>query len=131
MWIPPSKASSGKKKWIQQKIKRITSLWITHWKLYLDGSCTQNVAGAEIIIIDPKGTHHCYSFLLDYQETTNNRAEYEALIIGLEILIKLGATEVEVFSDSELVINQLEGEYKCKHITMASYYLASTQLLSY
>ncbi|KAM1119793.1 hypothetical protein ACFX2B_043333 [Malus domestica] len=64
-------------------------------------------------------------------ETTNNRAEYEALIIGLEILIELGATEVEVFGDSELVINQLNGEYKYRHITMADYYVASTQLLSY
>ncbi|KAM1283668.1 hypothetical protein ACFX13_027331 [Malus domestica] len=42
-----------------------------------------------------------------------------------------GATEVEVFGDSELVINQLNGEFKCRHITMAGYYLAATQLLSY
>ncbi|CAN6704108.1 unnamed protein product [Malus baccata var. baccata] len=61
---------------------------------------------------------------------TNNRAKYEALIIGLEILMDLGATEVEVFGYSELVINQLNGEFKCRHITMAGYYLAATQLLS-
>ncbi|XP_070664553.1 uncharacterized protein [Malus domestica] len=131
MWILPSKALSGKEEWIQQEIKRIASLWITPWRLYFDGSCTQNVAGAGIVIIDPKGVHHYYSFLLDYQDTTNNRAEYEALIIGLEILIELGATEVEVFGNSELVVNQLNGEYKCKHITMAGYYLTATQLLSY
>ena len=71
------------------------------------------------------------SFLLDYQDTTNNRAEYEALIIGLEILIELGASEVEVFGDSELVINQLNREYKCKHISITRYYLGTTQLLSY
>ncbi|XP_017188273.1 uncharacterized protein [Malus domestica] len=90
-----------------------------------------NVVGAGIVIVYPKGIHYYYSFLLDYQETTNNRAEYEVLIIGLEILMELGATEVEVFSDSELVINQLNGEYKCRHITIADYYLATTQLLSY
>ncbi|XP_070672058.1 uncharacterized protein [Malus domestica] len=90
-----------------------------------------DVIKAEIAIIDPKGAHHCYLFLLNYQETTNNLAEYEALIIDLEILIKLGAIEVKVFGDSELVINQLNGEYKFKHITMAGYYLSTTQLLSY
>ncbi|XP_070677973.1 uncharacterized protein [Malus domestica] len=42
----------------------------------------------------------------------------------------LGATEVEIFGDSELVINQLNGEFKCRHITMAGYYMAATQLLS-
>ncbi|XP_070677037.1 uncharacterized protein [Malus domestica] len=87
--------------------------------------------GAEIVIINPQRVHQYYSFLLDYQGSTNNRAEYEALIIGLEILIDLGAMKVEVFSDSELVINQLNGEYKCRHITMAGYYLAAMQLLSY
>ncbi|XP_070675847.1 uncharacterized protein [Malus domestica] len=100
------------------------------WWLSLD-AFGLNAAGAGIVIIDPKRTHHCYSFLLNYQEATNNRAEYEALTIGLEILIELGATEVEVFGDSEFVINQLNGEYKSRHITMAGYYLATIQLLSY
>ncbi|CAN6679239.1 unnamed protein product [Malus baccata var. baccata] len=88
-------------------------------------------SGAGIMIINPQGIYHYYSFLLDYQGNTNNRAEYEALIIGLEILMDLGAMEVEVFGDSELVINQLNGEFKCRHITMAGYYLTATQLLSY
>ncbi|KAM1669282.1 hypothetical protein ACFX2K_043421 [Malus domestica] len=45
--------------------------------------------------------------------------------------MELGAMEVEVFGDSELVINQLKGEFKCRHIAMAGYYLAVTQLLRY
>ncbi|KAM1895445.1 hypothetical protein ACFX13_044198 [Malus domestica] len=45
--------------------------------------------------------------------------------------MELGAMEVEVFGDSELVINQLKGEFKCRHIAMAGYYLAATQLLRY
>ncbi|KAM2288393.1 hypothetical protein ACFXTI_029274 [Malus domestica] len=131
VWIPPSKGVSGKDEWVQQEIKRVAGLWITHWKLYFDGSHTQRASGAGIIIINPQGVYHYYSFRLDYQGNTNNRAEYEALIIGLEILMDLGAMEVEVFSDSELVINQLNKEFKCTYITMAGYYLAATQLLSY
>ncbi|CAN6547739.1 unnamed protein product [Malus baccata var. baccata] len=98
VWIPPRKDVSGKEDWVQQEIRRVTGLWITHWKLYFDGSHTQKVAGAEIVIINPQGVYHYYSFLLDYQENTNNRAEYEALIIGLEILMDLGAAEVEIFA---------------------------------
>ncbi|CAN6719462.1 unnamed protein product [Malus baccata var. baccata] len=131
VWIPPGKGISGKEEWIQQEIRIVVGLWITLWKLYFDGSYTQKASGAGIVIINPQGIYHYYSFLLDYQGNTNNRAEYEALIIGLEILMDLGAMEVEVFGDSELVINQLNGEFKCRHITMARYYLAATQLLSY
>ncbi|CAN6713622.1 unnamed protein product [Malus baccata var. baccata] len=131
VWIPPRSDVSGKEDWIQQEIRRVTSLWITPWKLYFNGSHTQKAAGAGIVIINPQGVYHYYSFLLDYQENTNNRAEYEALIIVLEILMDLGAAEVEIFGDSELVINQLNGEFKCKHITMAGYYMAVTQLLSF
>ncbi|CAN6691976.1 unnamed protein product [Malus baccata var. baccata] len=131
VWIPPGKGISGKEEWVQQEIKRVTGLWITPWKLYFDGSYTQKASRAGIVIINPQGVHHYYSFLLDYQRNTNNQAEYEALIIGLEILIELGAMEVEIFGDSKLMINQLNGEYKCRHITMVGYYLATMQLLSY
>nr|XP_028946874.1 uncharacterized protein LOC114820421 [Malus domestica] len=93
---------------IIKKLSTSQELWR---KLYFDGSCTQNAARAGIVIIDPK--------------------ENKALIIGLEILIELGVIGVEVFGDSKLVINQLNGEYKCRHITMAGYHLAATQLLSY
>ncbi|CAN6720148.1 unnamed protein product [Malus baccata var. baccata] len=131
VWIPPRSDVSGKEDWILQEIRRVTGLWITSWKLYFDGSHTQKAAGAVIVIVNPQGVYHYYSFLLYYQENTNNRAEYEALIIGLEILLDLGAAEVEVFGDSELMINQLNGEFKCRHITMARYYMAATQLLSF
>ncbi|KAM1231105.1 hypothetical protein TB2_041121 [Malus domestica] len=131
IWIPSREDILGKEDWVQQEIRRVAGLWITHWKLYFDGSHTQKASGAGIVIVNPQGVYHYYSFLLDYQGNTNNRAEYEALIIGLEILMDLGAVEVEVFGDSELVINQLNGEFKCRHITMAGYYLAATQLLSF
>jgi ribonuclease HI len=48
-------------------------------------------------------------------EATNNVAEYRALLLGLELARELGATEVEVINDSELVARQIGGEYKVKH----------------
>ena len=48
-------------------------------------------------------------------EATNNVAEYRALLLGLELAHDLGADEVEVINDSELVARQIGGEYKVKH----------------
>jgi len=49
---------------------------------------------------------------------TNNVAEYRALLLGLERARALGATEVEVVNDSELVAKQINGQYKVKHADM-------------
>jgi ribonuclease HI len=48
-------------------------------------------------------------------ETTNNVAEYRALLLGLARARELGATEVEVVNDSELIAKQVQGAYKVKH----------------
>jgi ribonuclease HI len=48
-------------------------------------------------------------------EATNNVAEYRALLLGLELARELGASEVELINDSELVARQIGGEYKVKH----------------
>jgi ribonuclease HI len=48
-------------------------------------------------------------------EATNNVAEYRALLLGLELARDLGAEEVEVINDSELIARQIGGEYKVKH----------------
>ena len=51
-------------------------------------------------------------------ETTNNVAEYRGLLLGLARARELGATDVEVVNDSELVAKQVNGEYKVKHEAM-------------
>jgi ribonuclease HI len=48
-------------------------------------------------------------------ETTNNVAEYRALLLGVRRARQLGATEVEVINDSELVAKQITGDYRVKH----------------
>jgi len=49
---------------------------------------------------------------------TNNVAEYRGLIAGLERALELGVTELEVVSDSELVVRQMQGDYKVKNETL-------------
>jgi ribonuclease HI len=54
---------------------------------------------------------------------TNNVAEYRAVLLGLRRAKELGATEVEIVNDSELVAKQLTGDYKVKHAAMKPLYL--------
>jgi ribonuclease HI len=56
-------------------------------------------------------------------EATNNVAEYRALLLGLELARDLGADEVEVINDSELVARQIGGEYKVKHAGLRPLFL--------
>lgn len=56
-------------------------------------------------------------------ETTNNQAEYQALIMALEKAKELGAAEIQCFLDSELVVKQLNREYKVKNQELAPLFL--------
>jgi ribonuclease HI len=61
--------------------------------------------------------------------TTNNVAEYRALLRGLERAKALGATEIEIVGDSELVARQLTGRYRVKHAAMKPLYLEAMDAL--
>ncbi len=60
---------------------------------------------------------------------TNNVAEYRALLLGLARVRELGATEVEVIGDSELIAKQVQGVYKVRHAAMRPLYLEAMAAL--
>jgi ribonuclease HI len=62
-------------------------------------------------------------------KATNNVAEYQALLLGLATAKELGADEVEVIGDSELIAKQVQGLYKVKHPAMRPLYLDAMQAL--
>ncbi|HEU0318930.1 MAG TPA: reverse transcriptase-like protein [Solirubrobacteraceae bacterium] len=61
---------------------------------------------------------------------TNNVAEYRALLLGLERARELGATEVELINDSELIAKQVTGRYKVKHADMKPLHAAARDALA-
>ena len=60
---------------------------------------------------------------------TNNVAEYRGLLLGLELAAALGADEVEVINDSELIAHQVNGRYKVKHADMKPLHAAALEAL--
>ena len=91
------------------------------WILKFDGSSIENSTGAGIVIISPREVKTTLSFNLAF-ECTNNQAEYEALVIVLEILLELGVKDVLVIRDSQLVLRQLTREYKCNNLLLTPYF---------
>ena len=87
--------------------------------VYSDGAARGNPgpAGAGVRIEDARGRR--VSEAARYLgEATNNVAEYRALILGLELARELGASEVELRADSELVIRQMTGEYRVRNVRL-------------
>jgi ribonuclease HI len=71
-----------------------------------------------------------FEFSIPIQPTvTNNQAEYEALLIGLQYLKEAKAISVEIFGDSELVIKQLNGQYECRNDILRNYYEECKEIL--
>ncbi len=72
--------------------------------------------------------------LLSFSENigvkTNNEAEYLALISGINLCIKNQITNISIFADSELVVKQINGDYKVKNERMAALYKKTHELLS-
>ncbi|MDD2252132.1 MAG: ribonuclease HI family protein [Dehalococcoidales bacterium] len=62
--------------------------------------------------------------------TTNNQAEYKALIAGLEAAVALGASDVTVRIDSELVVKQIKGQYRVKKPELAPLHRRACELLA-
>jgi ribonuclease HI len=76
------------------------------WTMYFDGSLMKTGAGAGLLFISPLGIHMRYVIRLHFA-SSNNVAEYEALINGLRIAIELGVQHLDVRGDSRLMIDQV------------------------
>ena len=61
--------------------------------------------------------------------TTNNVAEYKALLLGIAAAREIGGTELDLVGDSELIVRQIEGRYKVKDATMRELHAEATREL--
>ena len=73
------------------------------WRVYVDGAANQRGFGVGLVLISPKKITIEKSLRLNFS-TTINKAEYEALLLGMAMVQKMGGKAVEIFSDSSLVV---------------------------
>ncbi|XP_062119432.1 uncharacterized protein LOC133833606 [Humulus lupulus] len=98
------------------------------WKIFVDGASNENGVGAVIILISPQGQQLQSSLHFQF-EASNNEAEHKAMLAELHLARKVGAANIEVHSDSQLVVKQILGEYQTKGEKMAAYMTRTQDLL--
>ena len=108
--------------------KIICNAEIRPWKVFVDGASNAMGAGAGIVIITPKGIRLEHSFRLGFK-VSNNEAEYKALLAGLRAVLHLGAKDVEIYSDSRLVVYQITREFEARDSRMKAYLGAAKQII--
>nr|GEU58356.1 reverse transcriptase domain-containing protein [Tanacetum cinerariifolium] len=90
------------------------------WILFTDeSSCTYSFR-AGLILTNPEGMEFTYALRFRF-DTTNNEAEYEALIVRLRIAEQIGVKKLQANVDSRLVANQVNGTYVAKEVDMIRY----------
>lgn len=96
--------------------------------LYVDGAAKGNPGPAGIGIRLEKSGKLIKEFSSYIGKTTNNTAEYQALIQGLQIAKEMGVVSISVISDSELVVKQVKGLYRVKNLSLLPLYQSARKL---
>ncbi|KAL0455844.1 UNVERIFIED_CONTAM: hypothetical protein Slati_0923600 [Sesamum latifolium] len=97
------------------------------WLLHVDGSSTTEGSGVGIVITTPQGEDLEFAIKFGFK-ASKNEAEYEVLVIGMRMAHEAGARHLLIYSDSQLVVKQVEGTYEGKEESMVQYLQQITDL---
>ena len=90
------------------------------WIIHTDGSSNQHSRGASVVMLTPEGDKIECMIRLDFP-TTNNEAEYEALIAGLDLVRAAGVENMIIHCDSQAITSQINDDYGCRNKRMKKY----------
>ncbi|KAL0375600.1 UNVERIFIED_CONTAM: hypothetical protein Scaly_0677600 [Sesamum calycinum] len=90
---------------------------IKKWLLHVDGSSTIQGSVAGIVITSTQGEDLEFAIKFGFK-ASNNEAKYKALVIGMKMAHKVGARHLVVYSDSQLIVKEVEGKHKAKEENM-------------
>jgi ribonuclease HI len=91
-----------------------------YWRMHFDGSRTKIGLGAGVVLTSPKRDQLRYVLQIHFA-ASNNVAEYEALVHGLNVAKEIGIHRIECFGDSDLVVQQVSGNWDALDANMALY----------
>ena len=98
---------------------------LSGWCMYFDGATNQSGYEIGVLLVSPQNDHISRSVRLTFSDLhpiTNNIVEYEACILGLETALELGIRQMEVLGDSNLLLRQIQGDWKTRDINLRPYH---------
>ncbi|XP_073025172.1 uncharacterized protein [Primulina eburnea] len=90
------------------------------WRAFVDGASDLSGCGVGVVLIAPSREKIKLALRID-SRVTNNESEYEAILAGLQAAREVGASRVIIYSDSQLVTQQIKGTYEAKNEKMLKY----------
>ncbi|RVW47932.1 Transposon Tf2-12 polyprotein [Vitis vinifera] len=90
------------------------------WTLRVDGASRSSGSGVGLLLQSPTGEHLEQAIRLGFS-ASNNEAEYEAILSGLDLALALSVSKLRIYSDSQLVVRHVQKEYEAKDSRMARY----------
>ncbi|XP_034218889.1 uncharacterized protein LOC117630253 [Prunus dulcis] len=99
------------------------------WTLFVDGSSNAQGCGAGLVLVSPDKVALEYALRFKFQ-ASNNEAEYEALLAGLRLAKEMDARQIQIFSDSQLVVHQVNQDFTAKDASMTAYLQHARHLLA-
>ncbi|XP_075660890.1 uncharacterized protein LOC142630732 [Castanea sativa] len=104
----------------EKSVDMISCKELPIWKVYADGAANQRGSGVGLVLVSPEGFMFKKSLRLEFS-TTNNEAEYDALLVGMDMVQKMGRKSVQMFSDSQLIVGQVVGTLEARDPRMQEY----------
>ncbi|KAG9458371.1 hypothetical protein H6P81_002879 [Aristolochia fimbriata] len=99
------------------------------WEMYFDGVARRNGVGAGVLFVSPRRDLLPYLFVLT-QNCSNNEAEYQAILLGFGMAVKMELPQLNIYGDSALVIMQLTGEFEVKKRKLVPFWRHAGELVA-
>ena len=116
----PAENESNEHRMGEKSVGLIAAQKPVQWKVYIDEAANQKGSGMGLVLISPEKLVVEKLLRLGFS-TTNNEAEYEALLEGISMVQRMGGKSATMFSDSRLVVGQVKGELEARDERMQGY----------